>query len=148
MDVADVVARRSWCVRRQAGCVVVTADNQIVATGYNGPPAGLALSGPCDLWCDRAKTGGSLSYDDCLAAHSEINAFMRADQSMRGGTLYVTSCPCYACAKAIANSGVARVVLRITSADAERAPERTLELLDAAGAAVIILADARDTVTA
>lgn len=146
MTVADTIAQRSWCIRRKAGCVIVSPSNQIVATGYNGPPAGVEVTGPCDLWCDRARTGGSLSYDDCLAAHSEINAFMRADQTMRGGTLYVTSCPCYACAKAIANSGVARVVLRITEADAERAPERTLSLLEAAGAAVIILADARDTV--
>jgi dCMP deaminase len=136
MAVADAIAERSWCVRRKAGCVIVTADNQLVATGYNGPPAGLEISGPCDQWCDRARTGGGLSYDDCLAAHSEINAFMRADQSMRGGTLYVTSCPCYACAKAIANSGVVRVVQRITSADTDREPERTLGLFEDAGIAV------------
>jgi dCMP deaminase len=130
MSVADVIARRVRCVRRRAGCAIVSSTNRIVATGYNGPPAGYTAQGRCDRWCDRAKTGGGLSYDDCVSVHAEANALMFCDRREReGGTAYVTSCPCFTCAKQLANSGLARVVYRVTAEDTEREPQRSYELL-------------------
>lgn len=140
MYVADIIALRSRCVRRKAGCVLVTPDNQVVSTGYNGPPRNYrnvtVLDGgfvesddsPCSEWCERAKTGGSMSYDDCPSVHSEINALLRADASrLQGGVAYVTSGPCLTCAKALSNSGITRVVYRITDVDVDRQPELTLD---------------------
>ena len=141
MGVADVVAKRSHCVRRQAGTVIVDKDNRIVATGYNGPPAGYSTDGPCDQWCERAKTGGATNaYDDCTSTHSEINALIYADRSrMEDGTIYVTSTPCFTCAKAVANSGVRQVICRIGPEDALRAPERSIEFMRQCGLTVVVL---------
>lgn len=142
LDVAHTVARRSWCIRRQAGVAIVDKDNRIVATGYNGPPAGLDKPfAPCIAWCARATTGGqSNSYDDCVSVHAEVNALIYADRSrIEGGTLYVTSVPCFSCAKAVANSGVARVVCRIGPEDALREPEKSLAFMQACGLDVTII---------
>ena len=40
MDIADLVARRSTCLRRQVGAMAVK-DKRILATGYNGVPSGI-----------------------------------------------------------------------------------------------------------
>lgn len=120
--VAGVVAWRSRCVRYQTGTVIVDRRNRIVATGYIGPAATLEDSDAerCSDFCDRGLNGPSdatrLSYSDCVSIHSELNALLVCDRRDReGGTLYVTSVPCWTCAKAIANSGVARAVVVDTS---------------------------------
>lgn len=142
MAVADVMGARSRCVRRQAGAVLVTADNQVVATGYNGPPRGYEAVGPCSGWCTRAETGGSLSYDDCISVHAETNALLRADMArLAGGTAYSNTCPCFACAKNLANSGILRLVCRIGPEDADRAPERSLALVLRSSVSVFIQRD-------
>lgn len=139
MNVAGVMAERSRCVRRKAGAVLVSADQQVIATGYNGPPRGMQVVGECSGWCDRSRTGGGLSYDDCVSVHAETNALLRADMGrLAGGTAYVTSCPCFACAKNLANSGVLRVVCRITAEDAERSPERSLALISRSAVVVML----------
>jgi len=130
MAVAKTIGQRSLCVRDQVGAVVVSAANRIIDTGYNGPPAGFpgsAIDGvwkiPCTNWCPRAQTNIQSelgrraqdhldpSYGDCPALHAEANALMFGDRTQReGGTIYVTSGTCAACAKLVANSGLARAV--------------------------------------
>lgn len=44
MEMAVLTARRSTCLRRQVGAVIVK-DKHIVATGYNGAPRGLEHCG-------------------------------------------------------------------------------------------------------
>jgi deoxycytidylate deaminase len=79
------------------------------------------------------------TYDDCPSLHAETNALSVCDRSQReGGTIYVTSHVCHACAKLIANSGLARVVVS-TSAAADathRQPERSYDLLRGCGLTV------------
>jgi dCMP deaminase len=156
MQVAHVIAKRSRCVRSQAGVVIVGPDQRIVSTGYNGPPRSYRIDTmdfygmgrrvmteqtTCAEFCPRAKTGGSLSYDDCVSSHSEANALMYSERLAReGGTLYSTRVPCFMCAKMTANSGLARVVYCIAFEDKDRQPERTKELLDACGLQVIVIA--------
>lgn len=113
MKVALAMSERSKCVRATVGCVIVSADQRVISSAYNGPPAGFPAEGPCSDWCPRAQAGGggSPTYDDCHAVHSETNAIIRADhQELRGATVYVTSSICKGCAKVVANSGVTRVV--------------------------------------
>ena len=78
---------------------------------------------------------GGPGYVNCVAVHAEINALLFADRSaIEGGTLYVTAMPCWDCARAIANSGVSRVVFPVDWAeDASRDPDRLLKFLDECG---------------
>lgn len=117
MATALAVAKRSACGRAQAGVVIVDATQRIIATGYNGPPAGIRLGElrGCAAWCPRGASGplaDPRNYDDCVAIHAEQNALMFCDRRDRlGGTLYVTTSVCVTCAKLVSNSGLERVVV-------------------------------------
>lgn len=127
---------RSSCLRAGIGCVIVGADQRIVATGYNGPPAGLTAaldsSIDCGAYCPRAfKPAGESSYSDCVSVHAEMNAIAYADRSrMEGGTLYVTGAMCWDCAKVVANSGITRVFHVI---DRDRQVDKVENLLSECG---------------
>lgn len=115
MEVARTIARRSLCSRDQVGAVIVSRDNRIVDTGYNGPPSGYVIPAVgCGAgWCRRGARVSelSISYDDCVSLHAEQNALMFSDRRLReGGTIYVSSGVCGVCAKLIANSGLETVV--------------------------------------
>jgi len=113
MNVALAMSERSKCVRATVGCVIVSQDQRVVSSAYNGPPSGFTAEGPCSNWCPRAMAqgNGDPTYDDCHSVHSETNAITRADpQELKGATVYVTSSMCKGCAKVVANSGVSRVV--------------------------------------
>lgn len=80
-------------------------------------------------------------YADCPSLHAEANALSVCDRVQReGGTLYVTSHVCHACAKLIANSGLSRVVVSTSAAEtaAHRDPERSYDLLRDCGLVVDI----------
>ena len=142
-NVAMEIGDRSRCDGRQIGAVIVTAMNRPVSVGYNGPPAGFDTSeGPtCQSFCPRRKTGlQTHDYNNCISVHAEANALMFADRrDYEGGTLYVTSVPCWDCGKMVANSGLKRVVTRVTSEDGHRDPAKTLQLLKDCGLYVVEL---------
>jgi dCMP deaminase len=110
LGLAAAAATRSNCTRRRVGAIVVHGRH-VRSTGYNGPPAGY---GHCDAGaCPRATSDSAMcaDYSNCVAIHAEANALLFADPADRdGATLYTTAAPCFACAKLIANSGVAEVV--------------------------------------
>ena len=139
MAVADAVALRSPCARRRIGAVIVDPTNRPISTGYNGPPAGFIreLDSNCQSWCARAQAGAqpSQTYEGCPSIHAEANALLFADRrDFKGGTLYVTSAPCWDCGKLISNSGIKRVVTRLDEKkDSHRDPHRTLQFLDDCG---------------
>lgn len=136
LTVADTVARRSVCSRRQVGAVVVTYDNRPVSTGYNGPPAGYKATGPCSGFCPRANHK-TPDYGNCVAVHAEANALLFAARSQYyGGTIYITHICCYDCAKLIANSGLARVVIRYNNSKRDFTKARAL--LEGSGLSVHI----------
>lgn len=117
LDIAMAVSRRADCTRRQVG-VVITLGHRVVATGYNGGPAGglSCLKGECPRGQKSSEempgyTEGNHDYSNCVAIHAEINALLYADRSkIEGGTIWVTHKPCWDCSKAIANSGLTKVV--------------------------------------
>jgi dCMP deaminase len=87
------------------GAVIVNEDRRILATGYNGFPAGIADD---HRWHDKAT-----KYP--LVIHGEMNCILnalRSGVSVTGATLFVYGLPiCGECAKMIAQSGISRVVL-------------------------------------
>lgn len=154
--VAHAVATRSLCVRAQVGAVIVDSRNRIVATGYNGPPAGFdprdaegesSLQLGCSWWCDRGKLPLDIEYrklerdySDCVALHAEANALMAADRSTwEGGAIYVLGDVCFSCAKLIANSGLSTVFVKQDNEERNyRDPQRSYEFLEACGLEVVI----------
>lgn len=123
LGLAEAVSSRADCTRRKVGCVIMRPDHSIVATGYNGAPAGglSCLAGDCPR--GRASTdevpgydqpGGS-SYDigpgSCIALHDAQNAIARATwDEMQDATLYSTHQPCTGCARFISGTPIIRVV--------------------------------------
>jgi len=140
MDVADTVAKRSRCERDQVGAVIVTGDERIHSTGYNGPPSGYptAKTSGCLSWCPKAMSGSRTpDYSECPALHAEANAVARADWSaIHGGTIYISSSACVGCARLIANTGIKKVVMRVLSDHAHRDPEGVTALMRSCGLTV------------
>lgn len=119
MRIAQTIAEDADCTRRRVGAVIVQGD-RIVATGYNGAPAGrpgCLSAGACPRGrLSYADVSAGSSYDtgpgSCIAIHAEANALLRASWAdMVGATLYVTSAPCDGCARLISATGITRVVL-------------------------------------
>jgi len=114
MEIAEVVSKRSTCLRRQVGAVIVK-DKHIVATGYNGAPSGLLH---CEeVGCLREKLGvpSGERHELCRGLHAEQNAIIQAaalGSSIKDSTIYVTTQPCALCAKMIINAGIKRIVFK------------------------------------
>ena len=122
LSIAAEVAKRSTCLRRQYGAVIVKND-EIVATGYNGAPRG--DSNCCDegsCWRERNNIPHGEQYEKFVAVHAEANAIISASRNeMLGSTLYLSSfegfdhpidapAPCVMCSRMIKNAGIARVI--------------------------------------
>jgi len=112
MEIARVAARRSTCLRRQVGAVAVR-DRQILATGYNGAPDGLANCS--EVGCVRATLGipSGERHELCRGLHAEQNLIIQAavhGVAMSDATVYCTFQPCVVCSKMLINAKVARVV--------------------------------------
>jgi dCMP deaminase len=113
-ELTEVVAKRSTCLRRQIGALIVR-DKRILATGYNGAPSGLPHC--LDVGCLRDELGvpSGERQELCRALHAEQNAIIQASLhgvSIRDATIYVTHAPCMICAKMIINAGIRRVSYR------------------------------------
>ncbi len=114
MHITRVVATRATCLRRRVGAILVK-DRRILATGYNGPPSGLAH---CDVLggCYRARHGipSGQRIELSRAIHAEQNAVIQAAihgvKLERPITCYCTTQPCVTCAKMLINVGVTRIV--------------------------------------
>lgn len=136
MEIVELVKTRSTCLRRQVGALIVI-DRRILATGYNGAPAGCRHCS--EVGCLREEMGipSGQRHELCRATHAEQNAFVQAAQmgvSVAGGTLYITHQPCVLCAKMAINAGIKRIVYRGDYPD-----ELSLQLLDEAGVKRTIL---------
>ncbi len=122
LSIAAEVARRSTCLRRQYGAVIVKND-EILATGYNGAPRGDINC--CDVgvcWREANNIPHSEQYEKCVAVHAECNAIISASRNeMLGSTLYLAGfegldceienpVPCLICSRLIKNAGIERVI--------------------------------------
>lgn len=141
MEMARLTAKRSTCLRRNVGAVIVK-DKHIIATGYNGAPRGIAH---CEEigGCMRQKLGipSGERHELCRALHAEQNAIIQAatlGQSIEGATIYITHQPCVICAKMIINAGIKRIVVREGYPD-----ELSVEILEEAGLKIVMLGEQR-----
>ena len=114
MGIVDLVAQRSTCVRRQVGAVIVK-DKNILATGYNGAPRGLAHCADVGCLRDQLNVPSGEKHELCRGLHAEQNAIIQAAYhgvGISGATIYTATFPCVICAKMIINAGIVRVVYR------------------------------------
>jgi dCMP deaminase len=144
MRVAVNIGQRSKCVRDQVGAVIISNDNRVIASGYNGPPATLFVrDGGCDGFCPRARLDTAMpkstDYSDCVAVHAEMNAMMcTTREQMKDAQLFVNSPVCWSCAKVVANSGIKRVWIMDNLEKAiERGSSNTNRLLQSCGIEVV-----------
>jgi len=110
LQVAELVSRRSNCIKRAVGAVLVK-DKKICSTGYNGTPFGFdnCNKGGCEQ-CAITEASDK-DMDKCICMHAEQNAVFEVGKSIaKGGILYTTCFPCLLCAKAVLQAGVARIV--------------------------------------
>lgn len=125
LDIAQTVASRGTCLRRNFGAIIV-ADDAIISTGYAGAPRG--RKNCSDLgFCTRKKLGipQGERYELCRSVHAEANAIINASRDrMIGSTLYLVgldyesgeivtnAMPCSMCRRLIINAGISTVVVR------------------------------------
>ncbi|NLX48384.1 MAG: cytidine deaminase [Methanospirillum sp.] len=115
---ARETAKRSTCLRRHVGAVLLDRLGHVIATGYNGAPVN---EDHCTT-CLREELGvpqGTM-YEICRSVHAEANAVIQARPWASDGTLYlatidpktgevVENWPCSMCARLLVNAGVREV---------------------------------------
>jgi dCMP deaminase len=121
INIAKAVSTRATCLRRKYGAVI-TKDNTIVSTGYNGAPSGMKDClevGKCTR--KELQIPHGERYELCHSVHAEANAIIRASvDELRGATIYISGVdnvenecyaePCMMCKRMILNSTIAKVV--------------------------------------
>ena len=131
MEMAELTAKRSTCMRRHVGAVIVK-DRHAIATGYNGAPSGIMHCeerGGCIR--QQLNVPSGQRHELCMALHAGQNAIIQAavmGNSVEGGTIYITHQPCAICAKMILNAGIKRIVIKEGYPD-----ELAASILDEAG---------------
>ncbi|MEG1942616.1 MAG: cytidine/deoxycytidylate deaminase family protein [Angelakisella sp.] len=136
MEMAYLATKRSTCLRRQIGAVLVK-DNKVIATGYNG--ACRKTVDCLELGCLRDELGiaSGTRAEVCRAVHAEQNAIIQAalsGASTKGATMYCTHSPCIICAKMMVNAEIARSVINEKYSESEY-----VELFKQAGIEVTFL---------
>lgn len=112
MTITDMVGKRSTCLRRHVGAILVK-NRRILATGYNGAPAGIRH---CEeTGCIRRDSGvpSGQRHELCRGLHAEQNAIIQAAYhgvSISGSTLYCTNKPCIICSKMLINAGIKKII--------------------------------------
>lgn len=136
MEIADVVAKRATCTRRSVGAILVKGK-RLLATGYNGAPAGLAHCDESGCMRERMGIPSGERHELCRGLHAEQNALIQAAVhgiQVDGAICYTTTFPCVLCAKMLVNARITRIVYR-----GEYPDELTSSILSEAGVSAIRL---------
>ena len=125
LDLAETVSRRSTCLRKSYGAVIVKND-EVISTGYVGAPRGRKNCTDMGI-CIRQQLNipRGERYELCRSVHAEANAIISASRDkMIGSNLYlagrdvetgayvVNSSCCSMCKRMVINAGIARVYIR------------------------------------
>lgn len=121
LDISKAVGKRSTCLRRKYGAIIVK-DKIIISTGYNGAPRGEANCIDTGL-CERQRLGikPGQNYELCVAVHAEQNAIINGDpEEMKGATAYIVGYnadgtlasgkPCLLCRRMLRNAMLDKVI--------------------------------------
>ncbi len=111
MTITNVVARRSTCLRRHVGAILVK-DRRILATGYNGAPAGLRHCEDAGCLREDSSIPSGERHELCRGLHAEQNAIIQAAYHgipIVGSIIYCTNKPCAICTKMLINAGIKRI---------------------------------------
>lgn len=122
MTLAVDTAKRSTCVRRSVGCIILNSRGHVMASGYNGVASGLPHCYEPGHSCKGALAPSGTNLDGCQAIHAEQNALLQCRDVYAIETIYVTASPCLTCTKLLLNTSCKRVVFleRYPHDEAER----------------------------
>lgn len=127
LDIAQTVAERGTCLRRNYGAIIVKND-EIISTGYVGAPRGRKNCSDLGV-CIRQQMNipRGERYEMCRSVHAEANAIISASRNeLIDSTLYLVgleastgelvanSCCCAMCKRMVINAGIKQVVIRDT----------------------------------
>ena len=141
MGIAMLAARRSKDPSTQVGACIVSPDNIIISTGYNGMPKGCSDD---EFPWDREGEETKYPY----VVHAELNAILNASgRDLRGSRLFVALFPCNECAKAIIQSGVKEVIYLSDKYAHTSTTIASKRMLDAAGVRYTQLKPSMDSIT-
>jgi dCMP deaminase len=105
---AIILSKRSTCLRRNVGCILVDKYNHIIGSGYNGNASGLIHC--IDIACPGATLPSGEGLNICEAIHAEQNALMQCIDVQAITTIYTTSFPCMHCLKMLLNTSCKHIV--------------------------------------
>jgi dCMP deaminase len=120
MGIAKLVAKRSTCLRRSVGAIIVK-DKRILTTGYNGAPSGIRHCLEVGCLREQLNVASGERHELCRGIHAEQNAIIQAafhGVSIKDSALFCTNLPCSICAKMIINAGIKKIYYLSGYADA------------------------------
>ena len=141
MDITALVAKRSTCLRRSVGSVIVK-NKRILSTGYNGAPTDIRHCIETGCLREKLSVASGERHELCRGIHAEQNAIIQAafhGVSIKDAALFCTNLPCSICAKMIINAGIKRIYFQSGYTD-----PMSEEMLSEAGVEVIKLRFSQD----
>ena len=143
MGIAILASKRSKDPNTQVGACIVSPDNIIISTGYNGMPKGCS-----DDEFPWARTGEEIDTKYPFVVHAELNAILNANgRDLRGSRLYVALFPCNECAKAIIQCGIKEVIYMSDKYSGTMGNLASKKMLQVAGVNYIKMESKFDTLT-
>ena len=127
MEMAELASKRSTCLRRKVGAVLVK-DRRILATGYNGAPKKLPHCEETGCLRTQKNVPSGQRHEICRGIHAEQNLIAQSavhGVKTEGATVYCTNQPCSICTKLLINAGIKKIYYKNPYND-----EFTKKLLD------------------
>lgn len=132
LNIAQTVLQRSTCIRRANGAVIVSPEDFVISTGYNGSCRGSKNCSDLNI-CKREELNipSGERYELCVSVHAEQNAIISARTDLKGSTLYLvgidaktgelnpSTFSCLLCSRLIKNVGIEKVIIRRTPTEYE-----------------------------
>ncbi|UCD55325.1 MAG: cytidine/deoxycytidylate deaminase family protein [Candidatus Omnitrophota bacterium] len=113
LSIAKLISKRSTCLRRKVGAVLVK-NKRVLATGYNGAPSNIKHCKITGCLREKLEVPSGQRHELCRGLHGEQNALLQAalhGVSVEGAKLYAVSQPCIICAKMLINAGIKEIVI-------------------------------------
>ena len=134
IELLEITKKRSTCIRRKVAAIIVK-DRQIISTGYNGAPRGVAHCEDVGCLREQMNIPSGERHELCRGTHAEQNAIIQAavhGVSIADSEIYITHSPCVLCSKMLINAGVKKITFC-----GEYPDELSMQLLGEAGVEVV-----------